>query len=156
MKGFQAAAISAVFLFLLAASFEAPHARASLGEGAESIERDRSALNGNTQKTVKDSYSVQEIDAGRRKVREFLRQDGTVFAVSWRGPVPPDLGVLLGKYYDEYRNARGEPPAEIKRGERTTRSDHAIVQEGGHMRDVQGRAYVPGLVPPGVDIAEVR
>ncbi len=41
-----------------------------------------------------------------------------------------------------------------KRQQLTT--DNIVVEKWGHMRNLQGRAYVPGLVPAGVSIDEIK
>ena len=140
----------------LSTFFFAQAALASLGGSASTVESDRSALNGKTQITNQSLYAVHEITAGPRKVREFVRKDGTVFAVSWQGPVPPDLTLVLGQYYYEYQLARAPGPRNLRRGSRITRTEHAVIEEGGHMRAVHGKAYVPDLVPTGLNIARVR
>src|SRR5579864_7316700 len=77
-------------------------ALAHLGGDVASVELDRAALNGRSQSATFAAFDVHEIAAGSQTVREFVRSDGTVFALSWSGPVPPDLQTLLGPYFGAY------------------------------------------------------
>jgi hypothetical protein len=87
-------------------------------------------------------------------VREYAAPNGEVFAVTWRGPFVPNLKQLLGRYFDEYASAAN-----------THRSDHhhidvrqadLVVQAGGHMRAIAGRAYLPQAVPSGVSLGDLE
>src|SRR5690606_22139825 len=51
-------------------------------------------------------YRVQEV-AGNDGliVREYADAGGTVFAVSWQGPVKPDLHMLLGRHFGRLHRA---------------------------------------------------
>ena len=72
-------------------------------------------------------------------VKEYLSPNGTVFAVSWRGPRPPDLSQLLGSYFAEYQTAAAAPHAQ--RGHLLVQTENLVVETSGHMRDLRGRAY---------------
>ena len=37
-----------------------------------------------------------------------------------------------------------------------TSPDRVVVEKWGHMRNLQGRAYAPALLPPGVSSDEIR
>ena len=85
-------------------------------------------------------------DAGVHVI-EYLNPDGVVFAVTWSGPVKPDLQLLLGSYFGRYINAVAEKHAG-RRPFRLSDTD-LIVESGGHMRAFNGRAYLPALLPAG-------
>lgn len=139
---------AALSLALLAV---APRAQAALGEPASSVPSDRAALRAvDRGTTVRKGYSVQELQVGPTRVREFVSPSGVVFAVAWKGLTHPDLGVLLGRYAAEYQAGRREGRAPAGRRHQRTETAHAVVETWGHMRDLQGRAYVPALLPPGV------
>jgi len=89
-------------------------------------------------------------------VREYLSPSGQVFAVAWDGLTHPDLAVLLGTYADEYRAASRETPRVRGQRNRRVEAPHVVVEMWGHMRHLQGRAYAPSLVPPGVDLDEIK
>jgi len=132
-------------------------AEAVLGESADSVESDRrvlSAVRGAT--TVRDGYTVHEVSSGATTVREYVSPAGTVFAVAWNGLAHPDLTLLLGAYAGEYENALQQTPR--KRGQRTLRvqANRVVVEKWGHIRNLQGRAYAPDLIPPGVSIDAIK
>ena len=75
-------------------------------------------------------------------VREFTRADGTVFAVTWRGPGRPDLRQLLGDHFQTLQadNVRNGP--RTRRPLSVNRSDF-IVRTGGHSGAFWGVAFLP-------------
>jgi hypothetical protein len=132
-------------------------ARASLGGDAASVRSDANQLQGVVQSTLLQQYEIQEIttDSGMR-VREFLNRDGSVFAVSWSGPVMPDLQRLLGENFESF--AKGVAALQhpgLKRALRIASSE-LVVESGGHLRAYTGRAYLPALIPTGTSIADLR
>ncbi len=132
-------------------------ARAALGEAEESVSRDRAALaavaRGTTQR---GAYSVHELERGGTTILEYVSPQGVVFAVTWAGLANPDLHTLLGAYAAEYEQAADRAPRVKGKRSRRVVADHVVVDRWGHMRDLHGRAYVPGLVPEGVSLDEIR
>jgi hypothetical protein len=130
--------------------------RAALGSDVADVLTDSAEMQGVIKLVTGEQYDVQEIAAGTgMRVREYVNRDGLVFAVSWDGPVMPDLRQLLGSHYAAYTEALS---ALTHRGLRSVRvaSSELVVESGGHMRAYSGRAYLPILVPPGVPVAELR
>jgi hypothetical protein len=143
--------VSSLTLFAAAAP-----ARAALGERVQSIEADRAALHGTAvAKRSLNGYTVHEVQVGSTLVREFVAPSGVVFAVAWNGLTHPDLFTLLGTYQAEYEDARRKTKAQGTRRHQTIETDNVVVETWGHMRSLQGRAYVPALVPSGVDVHEI-
>lgn len=135
----------------------APGAWATLGERADSIANDSHALSVAARTTItRAKYSLQELKSETTTVREYLTPEGVVFAVAWNGLVHPDLSVLLGCYDEEYRSALAEQQRVPGRRQKQVRSQRLIVETWGHMRNLQGRAYLPELVPEGVNLYEIR
>ncbi len=131
-------------------------AYATLGGVESSIRADREALQGQHERVIAgESYSIHEMTLGGRMVKEFLRPDGKVFAVSWSGVSQPDLSVLLGSYYSEYQIAAAKQKVR-RRGSQIIRSQHVTVERSGHMRDVRGKAYLPDLMPRGTSPSELQ
>jgi hypothetical protein len=131
-------------------------ARAALGGDAASVPADAAGLHGAVHTEIRQQYDIQEIsaEAGMR-VREYLGGDGVVFAVSWSGPVMPDLQQLLGAHFAEYTAAlKALPRPGLHRSVRVA-SSTLIVESGGHLRAYSGRAYLPALIPAGVSAAEI-
>jgi hypothetical protein len=81
-------------------------------------------------------------------IREYADSHGTVFAVSWEGPVKPDLQALLGHYFPQLLDAAAQPG----RGPVQINSPELVIFSGGRPRAFFGRAYLPALVPGGVNI----
>jgi len=89
-------------------------------------------------------------------VKEFTRPDGLVFAVSWRGPVLPDLSTLLGTYFPVLMQANEENQATGRRGSPVSVArDGLVVQASGRRPHFFGYAYVTHLTPSGINIKDV-
>ncbi len=149
-------------------------AMATLGGSAQSIAADQQTLGGQVRELNRlqstpggqalqeqtpapsnPAYTVEQISTPTGvTVKEYLSANGTVFGVSWRGPRPPNLSQLLGSYFAEYKTAAASPRAQ--RGHLLIQTENLVVETGGHMRDLRGRAYVPGLLPPGVSADEIQ
>jgi Protein of unknown function (DUF2844) len=130
-------------------------ARAVLGDGAESVEADQSVLGGERSQVTHSGFTVEAITtAAGITVNEYVSSAGTVFAVSWRGSRHPDLSMLLGPYFSEYQAAANQPTAH-RRGLRI-RTGNVVVETGGHPGDLWGRAYLPALLPLGVDAEGIQ
>ncbi len=130
---------------------------ATLGEPATSVEQDRNALAAERYSTATHRrYTIQEIGSDSVAVREYVSPSGIVFGIAWNGLIHPDLTQLLGSYAGEYQEA-------LQRTQRTpglrrlkVKTDKVVVEKWGHMRNLQGRAYAPALIPPGVNADEIR
>ena len=141
--------------FLIVISFLASTSCfASLGEDAASVAADQAHMRAQRRITQTNGYTVHELQAETGTVvREFVSPQGKVFGVAWQGTVRPDLQQLLGTYYDEFqRNA----PTRRAYGPITIQTSNIVLQSGGHMRALTGRAYVPELIPQGVRIEDIR
>jgi Protein of unknown function (DUF2844) len=119
---------------------------AVLGESVRSVQSDQQRLRGQLLAVARQGYSLHQITAADGNiVREYVSQEGTVFGVSWQGRTMPDLRHLLGSYYSELLQNAQSPHR--RRGPLVVRTDHAVLQSGGHVRAFRGRAYVPSLIP---------
>ena len=146
-----------VCLLLAAVLACAAAAHAALGGGADSVVSDRKALQAVSRATASYAgYTVHEVAADATTVREYLSASGVVFGVAWNGNAYPDLSELLGSYGDEYAAARQK--AVRKPGHRRQRlvTDNMVVETWGHMRNLRGRAYLPGLLPTGVTVDAIK
>jgi len=89
-------------------------------------------------------------------VVEYATPAGLVFAVSWRGPVLPDLSALLGSYFNTFKSQAEKARLAGRRGSpMTIEHDGLVVSSKGRMRNFFGYAYAPDLIPAGVDIKDV-
>jgi len=135
----------------------AQRVQATLGEAADSISSDGKVLSAvQRSTTVRSGYTVHEIDSASTVVREYVSTSGVVFGIAWNGLSHPDLTQLLGSYTGEYQEALLRTPR-IK-GSRSlqVKTSGIVVEKWGHMRNLQGRAYVPSLIPPGVSVDEIK
>jgi len=138
-------------------SMGAQRVQATLGESADSVATDRralSAMQGAT--TVYGSYTVHEVRSDSIVVREYVSTTGVVFGIAWKGLIHPDLTQLLGSYAGEYQKALRQTSRKQGRRHLLVKTDAVVVEKWGHMRNLQGRAYAPGLIPPGVSVYEIK
>jgi Protein of unknown function (DUF2844) len=127
---------------------------AALGDTVESVASDQKKFQARIKVSQLNAYSVHEMTTDNGIiVNEYVSPAGKVFAVSWKGPVIPDLSQLLGTYFPEFQSSvRG---AKVRnRRSAVVRNTDLIVESSGRMRDFTGRAYLHSLLPSGVD-AEV-
>lgn len=101
-------------------------------------------------------YTVHESSCDARVLREYVAPSGIVFAVAWSGLTHPDNVELLGKYADQYRQALDQAPPGPGRRPVRVAAAQVVVEKWGHMRNLQGRAYLPSLFPPGVTADAIR
>ena len=131
--------------------------QATLGEPVASIESDRMALSAVRRPiTVHKSYTVQEIVSNSTAVRQYVSSSGIVFGITWNGLVHPDLTPLLGSYAAEYQEALRQTPRKLGQRRLQVKANRIVVEKWGRMRNLQGRAYAPALVPPEVSLDEIR
>ncbi|MEO7208409.1 MAG: DUF2844 domain-containing protein [Steroidobacteraceae bacterium] len=103
----------------------------------------------------RSSYRVHEIQLPSGTVmREFVAPNGNVFAVAWQGPTRPDLRQALGQYFDAYSSASRSKLSDRRHVQ--IRQGDLVLQSGGHMRALSGRAYLLSAIPSGVNIGELH
>jgi Protein of unknown function (DUF2844) len=92
------------------------------------------------------SYTVREAkDADGVTIREYVLPTNVVFAVTWQGPVRPDMTELLGSYFQNFASpgegqARGIGPM-------VQHNSAFHIESAGHAGYFFGKAYLPRLVP---------
>jgi hypothetical protein len=138
---------------------------ATLGDTASSVLTDQARMKGTVRSVDNHSYVVHEITASSgAKVREFVTPGGAVFGVAWEGKQPPDLQQLLGPYYQQAKQAR-QAQAQQSAAAKTPRTRRApvaietsglVLYEGGHIGSFHGAAYIPQLIPQGVQSSVIR
>jgi hypothetical protein len=133
----------------LAILLGAPSAHATLGGDERSVTID--------QRHFAAKREIRALEIGARHalalpsgatVHEYLSDDGRVYGVAWSGPRMPDLEQLLGKYFPQLsqrdRRRGGHHRMRVT-------GDDLVVQSRGHGNAFSGRAWVPSLLPAGVD-----
>src|SRR5271165_3429959 len=129
---------------------------AVLGDSAASVLNDQARMKGTLRSVDAKTYVMHEIAAPAGVVvREYVSPAGAVFGVAWEGQFPPDLQQLLGPYYEQARQAaqagerHGRAPISIE-------TPGLVVQQTGHPRSFHGQAYIPQLIPQGVQSSDIR
>lgn len=101
------------------------------------------------------AYTVREaLGADGVTIREYVLPTNVVFAVTWRGPVRPDISALLGSYLPNFTSAgqaraRGTGPLIEHHGD-------FHVESAGRPGQFFGKAYLPRLVPTNVRMEELQ
>jgi Protein of unknown function (DUF2844) len=130
----------------------------SLGGDVTSVEADRGKMEATMQTTSTQLYTVHEMHTTNNvTVREFVSPTGKVFGVAWQGASRPDMKQLLGAYFDQYTQGVQKQKAKpVGRAPLLIEQPGFVLQMSGHMRALAGRAYIPQLVPAGMQIEELR
>jgi hypothetical protein len=138
-------------------------ARATLGEPAASIAADAKAAPSMPGlpppgAPASANFSVEQLTTPEGVVvSEYISQQGTVFAVTWRGPTPPDVATLLGTYFKQYRDAADAgAPSPLGVHASSVHASNVTVETAGHMGYMWGRAYLPAALPAGVSPSEIK
>jgi hypothetical protein len=95
------------------------------------------------------AYSVRESrDADGVRIREYVLPSNVVFAVTWQGPVRPDMVALLGSYFP---NAVSAGTAHVRgTGPLIERNGDFQIESAGRAGNFFGKAVLPRLVPANV------
>ena len=129
---------------------------AALGGDATSVQADLARMKGALRITSTAGVTVHEITTSYGTVvREYLTPADKVFAISWRGPVIPDLRQMLGSYYGQYEQAASAPHLGGHRHLAIERPG-LVVQSGGRMRAFYGRAWAPDLLPQNFSVSAIN
>ena len=150
---FKSAALGAALLIAVLI----PHvASATLGEPEITVQTDVAQAHAVIKSSEdRTSYRVHEIQLPSGIVmREFVAPNGKVFAVAWQGPTRPDLRQALGQYFAAFASAprfkfSDRRHVQIQQGD-------LVLQSGGHMRALSGRAYLLSAIPSGVNIGDLH
>jgi hypothetical protein len=136
-------------------------AAAALGGDVTSVEADQQQMKAKRAVQASAKYSVHEITTPYGTVvREYVGPDGKVFGVAWRGPFLPNFQQLLGDSYGTFaqaaQDARSAQPRRSRNAPLAVQKPDLVVRSTGHMRAYVGQAYIPGMIPQGVDVQEIR
>lgn len=131
---------------------------ATLGQSLRSVEQDRTMLKGQRQSRSATGYSIETIVTGAMTIREYVSSDGQVFAVAWKGTGTPDLPLLFGEYFEEYRDGVIEARNQTPRARKPflLKTARLVVERGGHSRFSWGRAFLPSALPSGVTAQDIQ
>ena len=152
-----------LFITAVVFLFSVP-AFAALGDNAASVLDDQARMKGTLRSVDRHAYVMHEITTSTgARVREFVSPAGAVFAVAWEGQFPPNFRQLLGPYYQQAQQAAAQQKAEadaqqvrIRRGPVVIQSPGIVFVQSGHTRSFHGQAYIPQLIPQGVQPGDIR
>jgi len=158
--GVDSGAGARLLLASLLLALPAP-ALAVLGDNAASVLTDQARMKGTLRSVDNRTYVMHEITAPTGTVvREFVSPAGAVFGVAWEGQFPPDMQQLLGPYYQQAQQARQETSSAQQQRQRRApiaiETPGLVMYQTGHMRNFHGQAYIPQLVPQGVQSSDIR
>jgi hypothetical protein len=147
--------MNATFLLpvLLLANISAAHA--ALGGVPEQFNGEGTTVISSVSSAASGYLTHDTSLATGTQVREYISTQGIVFALTWEGPILPDLKSLLGKHFrtmveESTRLPRaGRSSIDINRPE-------VIINSGGHMRAFKGSAWIPAEFPRGFTSDDVR
>jgi hypothetical protein len=134
-----------------------PHiASATLGQPEITVQTDVAQAHAAIKSSQdRAGYRMHEIQLPSGTVlREFVGPNGNVFAVAWQGPTRPDLRQALGQYFEAYASASRTKFSD-RRHVQIQQGD-LVLQAGGHMRALSGRAYLVSAIPSGVNIGDLH
>jgi hypothetical protein len=131
-------------------------AQAALGDDVSAVAKDRETLHATVRILPRADHHIHELLTPTGSVvREYVSpQTGKVFAVSWSGRWRPDLGDIMGSYYERF--------VESQRGKRRARGPVRIelpgmvVFTGGYLRTFFGHVYLTDQLPAGFDPQSIR
>jgi Protein of unknown function (DUF2844) len=132
-------------------------AAAHLGGDAVSVDTDRQVFQAQLRSIPMQQYTRHEISSASGSwVHEYETRQGTVFAVTWQGALPPDLHQLFGDYYQRYQAAAAAHARPGMHRQLNVEGPDLVVQSTGRLRNFRGKAYLPSLVPAGVSVADLQ
>jgi hypothetical protein len=114
---------------------------------------------------IKKEYSVRSFKIESSFVREYIsNQNHQVFGVAWNGHIHPNPADILGQYIGGYEDSlKGSTQSvdqtlgqAIGKRHQAIKNERLVFQRWGHMRNLQGRAYDPHLLPQDVTPDEIQ
>ena len=133
-------------------------AEAVLAGSEGSVQADQARFKGVRKQSNNGTMTIHEISLpDGSSIKEYVNAAGVVFAVSWRTRLKPNLEALLGAPYALHA-ATLEAPSGIAASKRmrSIRQSDLVVHQAGRMTAFGGLAYVPSLVPGGIDAETLR
>lgn len=147
------------FFFILMATFTYSNtANAVLGRQEDSINADLKVIAGKHHVAIThNDFKVHEFSNDHLLVREYADNNGTIFAITWKGLNHLDLNSFMGNYFSDFKQASEQAPKlQGRLPYRMLRGSQVVVQQFGHMGAVRGKAWVLDLLPQGVTTDEIK
>jgi hypothetical protein len=130
-------------LFIFVALCFSSLAQAGLGDDiTTSIDNDSAKLQASHKVlSTTSKYTVHQLEYTGTRVREYVGPDGKIFGVAWDGFTHPDMQVVLGQFYPEYKAALEKAKSNRKFLNRrfiSFKSENLSVTFGGRPRRLFG------------------
>jgi hypothetical protein len=147
---------AALAVAVLVVAWSPRMASATLGEPEVTVQSDVIRAHASLKSSQdRAGYRVHEITLpSGTTMREFVALNGNVFAVAWQGPTRPDLRQALGRYFDALASTPRSKFSDRRHVQ--IRQGDLIVEGGGHMRALTGRAYLQSAIPSGVNVGDLH
>ena len=101
------------------------------------------------------TWKIQDSNSRGTQVHEYIAAaTGKVFAVTWNGPMMPNLDQYLGDYISRYV-AAAKRPAMRHRIVNVSDAD-LVIHSQGHQRKFVGQAWLPAQLPTGFTAADIK
>lgn len=140
-----------VFFILGLLLFQSP-ARATLGERAvASLSQSKAMVTANNN-TVRFQTSQDDVVT----IKEFIDASGYIYAIRWDGPRPPDLNVLLGKYFPEYKVALVATPFRVPHRRVMADSSNLHISQFGRPGNLSGVVYLKDRMPADIQPDDLK
>jgi Protein of unknown function (DUF2844) len=133
-------------------------ARAELGGTEDTVRVDQQRMRGALRVNRMRAYAMHEIRTeSNAVVHEFVAPSGTVFAVTYHGPVVGESNNLLGSYSAALAQAmQTVHGGRHIGGPVIVRVGDVVYEASGHMRSFTVRAFLTSAIPEGVTREEIR
>ena len=137
-------------------------ARAALGDNAASVLTDQARMKGTLRSVDAHTYVMHEITASTGTVvREYVSPGGSGVRCRLGGPVPArsaatPWSVLSAGAAGPEGGIVGQQQPRARRAPVVIETPGLVMYETGHMRSFHGQAYIPQLVPQGVQASDIR
>jgi hypothetical protein len=144
------AAVGAALISIASPAF------AALGGKAETVDTDRARLHARLNRSNLATSTQNDLTLNDGTVtRQFTNADGVVFAVSWSGPMRPDLRQIFGNYYPRLQSAAAKTARLHARMAFSANDADFVVRSGGHPGAFWGYAILPTKVPASFDASRL-
>jgi hypothetical protein len=146
--------IPALLIVMLCTCYSEPGS-AALGGSIDSVTADQRVFQAERHSSTTAAYEVHQLTMpSGTTVREYADVSGRVFAVTWRGQLRPDFKQLLGDSFTRVSEAARLPHPDHHA--LLIHQPDLVVESTGHMRAFAGRAFLPLVVPAGVDAGSLQ
>ena len=156
---FNVEALSFTILAVFALSTESVAQSSNLLDKATPVHRlGRSYVSKKrTESQPQSKFNISSTMGDGVKMKEYFDSSGRMFAVTWVGFTHPDLVKILGTYWNDYHSINVmNNNLSTRRHNEKVETENVVVEKFGRMRMVGGRAYIPSMIPKGVDLNEIN